>query len=86
MKPNSQVLSTPVHLGRILQSARKSRRISQASLSSKIGLSQSRLSTLESNAGDISVQQLLGWCAALGLEVSVGRPASPSIDDTAQEW
>ena len=32
------------------------------------GLSQNRVSHLELHADELSVKQLLGWCAVLGLE------------------
>jgi len=47
--------------------------MSQAALAARLGLSQSRVSHLELHAHELSVQQLLTWCAALGLELSIGR-------------
>ncbi|NBD22161.1 helix-turn-helix domain-containing protein [Aquabacterium fontiphilum] len=65
-------LLTAAQLGPTLVSARKARRISQAALAERIGLSQSRVSYLELHPGDLSVDQLMAWCAALGLELTVG--------------
>jgi HTH-type transcriptional regulator/antitoxin HipB len=46
--------------------------MTQSSLASRIGLSQSRVSHLELNAHELSVEQLLAWCSVLDLELAVG--------------
>lgn len=56
----------------MLLSARKARKISQATVASRLSLSQSRISHLEQHANEISVEQLMSWCAALGLEIAIG--------------
>lgn len=72
-------LLTAAQLGPTLVSARKARRISQAALAERIGLSQSRVSYLELHPGDLSLDQLMAWCATLGLALSVGaREAIPT--------
>lgn len=78
------LLST-VQLGAILQSARKGLGLTQAGLAERLSLSQSRVSHLEQNPGDLSVDQLLNACAALGLELTIGirgdsDTAAPSAD------
>ena len=65
-------LFTAAQLGSVLQAARKAQRLTQSALASRIGLSQSRVSHLELNAHELSVEQLLAWCAALGLELTIG--------------
>lgn len=82
----SQTIVTPSQLGLLLQSARKSRKLSQAQLAMRLGLSQNRLSELERDAGTLSVDQLLALCGQLGLQLSVQRrgepnPAAPSGAD-----
>ena len=72
MPPTSHPLVTAGQLGAMLQAARKAQGLTQSALASRIGLSQSRVSHLELNAHDLSVEQLLAWCAALGLELSIG--------------
>ena len=64
---------TSTQLGAILKAARKAQRLTQSALAARIGLSQSRISYLEMNAGELSAHQLLAWCAVLGLELSVGH-------------
>ena len=68
-----QPLITPAQLGQQLLSARNVRKMSQAALAQRVGLSQSRVSHLEQHASELSVEQLMSWCSALGLEIAVGR-------------
>lgn len=77
MPPPSQPIVTPSQLGLLLQSARKSRKLSQAQLAMRLGLSQNRLSELERNAGALSVAQLLALCGQLGLQLSVQGRGEP---------
>jgi HTH-type transcriptional regulator/antitoxin HipB len=72
MPPTSHPLLTASQLSSLLQAARKAQGLTQAALAARIGLSQPRVSHLELNAQDLSVEQLLAWCAALGLELTVG--------------
>ena len=65
-------ITTSSALGWALQSRRKEKRITQAAMAKFVGVSQSRISYLEQNPDDISVRQLLSWCSALGLELTVG--------------
>lgn len=74
----SQTIVTPSQLGLLLQSARRSRKLSQAHLAMRLGLSQNRLSELERGAGTLSVDQLLAICAQLGLQLIVQRREEPS--------
>lgn len=86
----SQAIVTPSQLGLLLQSARKSRKLSQAQLAMRLGLSQNRLSELERNAGALSVDQLLALCGQLGLQLTMQRreepnPAAPATPSGA-DW
>jgi HTH-type transcriptional regulator / antitoxin HipB len=82
MSPATPVL-TAASLGRILQSARKASKLSQAELAARIGMSQARMSALEREPGSISVDQLLAMCSSLGLQLSIARKdakATPQTD------
>ncbi|WP_369979039.1 helix-turn-helix domain-containing protein [Xanthomonas bundabergensis] len=70
--PTSYVLLTATQLGAALQATRKAQGLTQSALAGHIGLSQSRVSHLELNAHALSVEQLLAWCATLGLELTIG--------------
>ena len=87
MPASSHTLVTAVQLGAILQAARKAQGLTQSALAGRIGLSQSRVSHLELNAHELSVEQLMAWCAALGLELTVGARGSPAVSAAAQaDW
>jgi HTH-type transcriptional regulator/antitoxin HipB len=71
----------------MLQAARKAQGLTQSALASRIGLSQSRVSHLELNADQLSVEQLLAWCAALGLELAVGsRSNAAASTGSKADW
>lgn len=87
MVSTSHPLVTAGQLGTLLQAARKAQGLTQSALASRIGLSQSRVSHLELNAHELSVEQLLAWCAALGLELAVGTRGSAAASTAPiTEW
>lgn len=87
MSQISHALVTPVQLGAVLQAARKAQGLTQSALAARIGLSQSRVSHLELNAHELSVEQLLAWCAVLGLELTIGTRGSAALSTTSTtEW
>jgi len=66
-----QILSITDQVGPLLQAARKSARLSQTALASRLGISQSRVSAMELAPASISLEQLLAMCSALNLELVV---------------
>ena len=70
----------------MLLAARKAQGLTQSALASRIGLSQSWVSHLELNAHELSVEQLLAWCAALGLELAVGARGKAAVSTTTTDW
>ncbi|MHA3902439.1 helix-turn-helix domain-containing protein [Castellaniella sp. WN] len=82
MPSTSHPLVTAGQLGAMLQASRKALGLTQSVLASRIGLSQSRVSHLELNAHELSVEQLLAWCAALDLELAVGTRGSAAVSST----
>lgn len=74
-----QPLRSTSQLGLILRSARKARGLNQAELASRINLSQSRVSQLELQPENMTADQLLTWCAVLGINLSIGErsPSAP---------
>lgn len=66
-----QILSISDQVGPLLQAARKSARLSQTALASRLGISQSRVSAMELDPASISLEQLLAMCSALNLELVV---------------
>lgn len=83
--PISQVLITAPQLGQLLVSTRKQRKLTQAAVASRVGLSQNRISYLENHPDEISVRQLLSWCAAIGLELRLGEREILTAN-SAVEW
>lgn len=80
-------LLTAAQLGSVLQATRKAQGLTQSALAGRIGLSQSRVSHLELNAHELSVEQLLAWCGALGLELTIGARGRPAASSGAQtDW
>ena len=81
----AQPLVTALQLGQLLKAARKRRKLTQAQVAGRLGLSQNRVSHLELHADELSFKQLLGWCAAVGLELHMAeREAARSTP--AAEW
>lgn len=71
MNPTRQLVTTPTQLGEVLRGRRKARGLSQAELAAKLDISQSRLSTLESDPAGLTVDRLLTLASVLGLEIVV---------------
>lgn len=80
-----QPLITALQLGQLLKSARRQRGLTQAEVGGRLGLSQNRISHLESHAEELSLKQLLSWCAVLGLELSLAE-RSLSGPPNSSEW
>lgn len=77
-------LLTAKQLGELLKAARKQRGLTQAGLGARLGLSQNRVSHLEGHAHELSVKQLLTWCAVVGLELSLARRLVIAPENSAQ--
>lgn len=83
--PTSQLLLIGPQLGRLLTSTRKRHKLTQAAVANRVGLSQNRISYLESHPDEISVKQLLSWCSALELELRMGERDTSDLSSSA-EW
>lgn len=81
----SQPLITALQLGQLLKAARKHRKLTQAHVAGRLGLSQNRVSHLEMHPEELSFKQLLGWCAAVGLELQLAEREASSPPPAA-EW
>lgn len=81
----SHPLVTALQLGQLLKAARKRRKLTQAEVAARLGLSQNRVSYLEQHPDELSFRQLLGWCTAVGLELRLGT--RESLDPASNtEW
>ena len=79
-------LSTALQLAQLLKAARKRRRFTQAAVAARIGLSQNRLSYLELHPDEISVKQLMAWCATVGLELRIADRDDAAKAQPEAEW
>lgn len=68
-----QLISHPAQMGMILQSARKSKRISQAELARMLDASQPAVSRLELNPENIKLADLLDMVHRYGLELWISE-------------
>jgi HTH-type transcriptional regulator/antitoxin HipB len=64
-----QLITTPGQVGEIFRGRRKARHVPQQELATKLGISQSRLSTLEGNPEGLTLDRLLLLAKLLGLEL-----------------
>lgn len=78
-----QFLSNPTQLGHLLASARKAKRLTQAEVGARVGLSQSRLSVLEADPSSLTVEQLLALTGLYELRIQVLDRTGPSA---TAEW
>lgn len=81
--PTSLLLLTAAHLGQLLVTTRKRRKLTQTAVANRVGLSQNRISYLEKHPDEISVKQLLSWCSALELEFRLGERDTAAASDSA---
>jgi HTH-type transcriptional regulator/antitoxin HipB len=81
-------LLTATHLGQLLVSARKAKKLTQAQLAANVGLSQARISQVETQPETITAQQLLLLTSVLGLELSLGprAPSAPPGSPAGLDW
>lgn len=88
MSPRGHPIVTASQLGTLLQGARKSRKLTQAQLGERLGLSQKRISELELAPGTLSVDQLLAICAQLGLQLVLQARSDtpPARSTSATVW
>jgi HTH-type transcriptional regulator / antitoxin HipB len=64
-------LVTPAQIGELLVSGRRRAGFTQAEAASRIGVSQSRISVLETDPGAITLVQLLALFGAYGMTLQV---------------
>lgn len=86
MPARYQALMTASQLGQVLQASRRSGKLSQAELAARVGVSQSRVSHLEHHPEALSVEQLMAWCAALGLELALGPKGTDAVAEPRADW
>ncbi len=81
-----QLITTPAQVGEILRGRRKARRIPQQELATKLGIGQSRLSTLEGDPAALTLERLLVLAKLLGLELVLQDEADAGVGRRKAEW
>lgn len=84
-------MTTPIRttgqLGPVLRSLRKARGWSQAELGRRVGLSQERISAIESRPEKVNLDTLLTLAMALDAEWSIGaRTAAAPSPEAGEQW
>ena len=80
-----QILTHGAQLGQVLTTRRRASKLSQRELAAKLGISQNRLSEIETNPGTLTVDRLLELANLLGLELVIqDRPPMQATSKT--EW
>jgi HTH-type transcriptional regulator / antitoxin HipB len=75
-------INTATQIGAILAGRRKTLNLTQEQVSSRLGLSQNRLSVLEARPETLTVEQLIALLNVLGLEMRIDErsTAKPKVD------
>jgi HTH-type transcriptional regulator/antitoxin HipB len=71
-----QNIDRPAQVGVLLAARRKQLKLSQARVAASLGLSQNRISELETQPQTMTVAQLLALANLLGLTLSIGDAAA----------
>lgn len=79
-----QPITHSAQVGALLTGRRKSLKLSQAQVAERLGLSQNRLSELESRPETLTVAQLLALANALGLALHVSAAAAGQPEPIAR--
>lgn len=78
-------VTTATQIGQTLAGRRKQLTLSQSAVAGQLGISQNRLSELESQPATMTVAQLLGLLQILGLELVVGEKSAKARKSQV-EW
>ncbi|WP_374697520.1 helix-turn-helix domain-containing protein [Alcaligenes nematophilus] len=78
------ILSTSDQLGYQLVARRKALGLTQQEVASRLGISQNRLSELESQPSQLTVERLLALTGILGLELAVQQRSQTPL--STSEW
>lgn len=78
--PSPMRVITPHHLGLLLKQERVAKKLTQQELSRTVRLVQSRVSLLERNPGNMTIDQLFDWMFALDLEIVIRPRTKASLE------
>ncbi|SAK66408.1 XRE family transcriptional regulator [Caballeronia catudaia] len=82
-----QVIATIGQMGHVLAAGRKRAGLTQTQAAARLGISQSRISTLERDASALTLEQLLAMFGVYGLQLLVqDRPEAPLLEANEADW
>jgi HTH-type transcriptional regulator/antitoxin HipB len=81
------LIATPDQMAQLLAASRRQAGLTQAEAAARIGVSQSRISALETDADALTLTQLLALCGIYGLQLQL-RDKSQPVSEPAPivEW
>jgi HTH-type transcriptional regulator/antitoxin HipB len=71
------LIATPDQMGQLLAASRRHAGLTQAEAAARLGISQSRISALETDAGALTLAQLLALCGIYGLQLQLHDKSQP---------
>ncbi|CAE6786870.1 helix-turn-helix domain-containing protein [Paraburkholderia haematera] len=81
------LVATPDQMAQLLAAGRRQAGLTQAEAAARVGISQSRISALETDATALTLTQLLALCGAYGLQLQVRDKNKPAPEPTPLiEW
>jgi HTH-type transcriptional regulator / antitoxin HipB len=81
------LIATSDQLAQLLAASRRQAGLTQAEAAARVGVSQSRISTLETDASALNLTQLLALCGAYGLQLQLRDKNEPSPEPAPLvEW
>ncbi|MFP3563567.1 helix-turn-helix transcriptional regulator [Paraburkholderia sp. SIMBA_030] len=81
------LVATPDQMAQLLAAGRRQAGLTQAEAAARIGVSQSRISALETDAASLTLVQLLALCGAYGLQLQVRDKIQPAPEPAPLvEW
>jgi HTH-type transcriptional regulator / antitoxin HipB len=81
------LIATPDQLARLLVASRRQAGLTQADAAARIGVSQSRISALETDAGALTLTQLLALSGIYGLQLQMRDKSQPQPEPAPPiEW
>ena len=72
------LIATPDQMAQLLAASRRQAGLTQAEAAARLGISQSRISALETDAGALTLAQLLALCGIYGLQLQVRDKSQPA--------
>ncbi|CAB3725486.1 helix-turn-helix protein [Paraburkholderia sp. GV068] len=81
------LIATPNQIAQLLAASRRQAGLTQAEAAARVGVSQSRISTWETDAAALTVAQLLALCGAYGLQLQMRDKNKPEFEPAPLiEW